>query len=310
MVNYQIMQVKNLTLLLVVIGLFSCTKNETVIKKDNDIFDPRSVPTVQVENYVNKVFIDLLGREPLDLEMEVEVRTLIDSSLSYDAREVLISKLMTDTSYVEGDSSYKRAYYYRVYETVKAKLCEGIDDGEFARYIGLANHSITIGRIEGDSIRVYKGLEQQKRHQAVLDSRGRYQNGSIELNEIFAVLLDNRVYDEINMNTFNFVNASFDDLFDRFPIQSEFDIAYEIIQNNATGSLFGGSAANKREYCLMLTNSMEFSEAVIRWSYFSLIGRQPTTQEVYNLLEDFHQNRDFQKVQLTIMRTNEYANFN
>ena len=57
------MQVKNLTLLLVVIGLFSCTKNETVIKKDNDSLEPRSVATVQVESYVNKTpFLDLKAK--------------------------------------------------------------------------------------------------------------------------------------------------------------------------------------------------------------------------------------------------------
>ena len=302
---------KTLTaLLFFVLILSSCTKNENIVVKDNDIFDPKSVPTVQVENYVNKVFIDLLGREPLDDEMVKEVQLLRDSSLSFEAREVLINKLMSDETYVEGDSSYKTAYYRRIYETIKAKLCEGAAEGEFTRYVGLAAFSIKIGRLEGDSIRVYSGLEQQRRNQSVVDSRKQYERDSIDLHEIFARLLDNNVYDVINMNTFNFVNASFDDLLGRFPIQAEFDVAYDIIQNNASGSLFGGAASNKREYCLMMVNSMEFSESMIRWAYVNLLGRQPSTQEVHNLVLDFHSSRDFQKVQLTIMRTNEYANFN
>mgnify|MGYP000882964573 CR=1 FL=1 len=297
-------------LLFLVLIVSSCTKNENIIVKDNDIFDPRSVPTVQVENYVNKIFIDLLGREPLDEEMVKEVQVLRDSNLSYVAREFLITKLMTDETYVEGDSSYRTAYYRRIYETVKAKLCEGAADGEFTRYVGLAGFAIKVGRLEGDSIRVYGGLEQQRRNQTVVDSRKQYERDSIDLQEMFARLLDNNVYDVINMNTFNFVNASFDDLLGRFPIQAEFDVAYDIIQNNSSGSLFGGSASNKREYCLMLVNSMEFSESAIRWAYQSLLGRQPSTQEVHNLVLDFHGSRDFQQVQLTIMRTNEYANFN
>ena len=299
-----------LTLIFLAFSLHSCTKNEVVIVKDNDIFDPRSVPTVQVENYVNKVFIDLLGREPLDDEMINEVRVLIDSSLSFEARDVLITKLMTDETFIEGDSSYKTAYYRRIYETVKAKLCEGAPDSEFWRYVGLAGFAIKVGRLEGDSIKVYGGLEQQKRNKAVPYSRKAYELDSVDLQEVFAVLLDNNVYDVINMNTFNFINASFDDLFNRFPMQSEFDIGYEIIQNNSSGSLFHGSASNKREYCLMLVNSFEFSEGAIRWAYLNLLGRQPTTQEVHNIVEDFYLDRDFQKVQLTIMRTNEYANFN
>ena len=121
---------KALFSLLIVTLLFSCTKNENIIIDDNDIFDPRSVPTVQVENYVNKIFIDLLGREPLNEEMTREVQVLRDSSLSYESREFLITKLMTDDTYIEGDSSYKTAYYRRFYETVKAKLCEGAPDSE------------------------------------------------------------------------------------------------------------------------------------------------------------------------------------
>ena len=60
----------------------------------------------------------------------------------------------------------------------------------------------------------------------------------------------------------------------------------------------------------MLVSSYEFSEGAIRWAYINLLGRQPTTQEVHNIVEDFYLDRDFQKVQLTIMRSNEYANFN
>lgn len=289
--------------------LFSCTKNEVVVVPDNEIFDPRSVPTVQVENYVNKIFIDLLGREPLDAEMLSEVQRLRDSSLDYESREVLITKLMTSTDFMEGDSSYKTAYYQRLYDMAKARLCEGAADAEFTRYVGLAGFSIKTGRLEGDSIKVFKGLEQQKRNQAVVDSKYKYREGVISYNDMYASLLDNNVYDVINMNTFNFVNASFDDLFNRFPVQSEFDIAYQIIQNNQIGSLFGGSASNKVEYCQMLTQSVEFSESMIRWAYFNLLGRQPSTQEVHNLLLDYHQDKDFQRIQLTIMRTNEYANF-
>ena len=53
---------------------------------------------------------------------------------------------------------------------------------------------------------------------------------SIEIDEVTQRMLYNAVYDEINMNSFNFINATFDDLFFRFPTQAEFDDAYEVVE--------------------------------------------------------------------------------
>ena len=53
-----------------VLVLFSCEKD--VLIEDNDAPYCGGVPTVLVEFYVNRVFIDLIGREPFDEEMENE----------------------------------------------------------------------------------------------------------------------------------------------------------------------------------------------------------------------------------------------
>ncbi len=52
-------------------------------------------------------------------------------------------------------------------------------------------------------------------------------------------MLNTSIYDEINMNSANFINASFDDLYYRFPTLAEFDQAFPIIENNEAGQLFG-----------------------------------------------------------------------
>ena len=136
-----------------------------------------------------------------------------------------------------------------------------------------------------------------------------YRNKEITINEVFARMLDNSVYDEINMNTFNFVNASFDDLFYRFPIQNEFDIAYSIIERNEVGPLFGGFASTKGEYCKLLTESDEFYEGLIRWTYLTLLNRDPTTAEVSSHFQSLQASQDFGQLQKEIIITDEYADF-
>lgn len=289
--------------------LFSCSKKEEKIVSGNTPKNYEDVPTVKVENYINRIYIDLLGREPLNTEKIRDVALLRDGKLSFDIRKQLITRLMTDSIYVPGDSSYKRAYYQRLYDLSKARLLEGAEDAEFESQIGIAQFALLSSRLIGDSIGVYSAMVTIDRCRNVLRSRREYQLGIININQMYAYMLDNPVYDLINMNSLNFVNASFDDLFFRFPIRDEFSIAYDIIESSKGGSLFGGYASNKAEYCQLLVNSREFHESLIKWCYLALIGREPTTQETYNLMVDYYPTKNLQKVQTLILMTDEYAHF-
>lgn len=296
-------------LLFLLVFTVGCKKTEEKVYTDNEANIPHKVSTIKVENYVNRCFIDLLGRTPLETELEAEVDTLKAKNLSKEARVDLVSRLQTDTTFRIGDSSYRIAYYQRMYDLVKARMCEGAADGEFLRYVGNASFSLKQARLLGDSVGVFRAMDIINRNQKVVDCRLDYRKGEITINEMFARMMDNNVYDVINMNTFNFVNASFDDLLYRFPSKAEFDIAYDIIQNNELGVLFGGAASNKREYCILLTESNDFYEGLIKWAYISLLARDPSPQEVHNHYEKIRSTGDFQQLQLDIVITDEYANF-
>ena len=111
------------------------------------------------------------------------------------------------------------------------------------------------------------------------------------------------------MNTFNFVNASFDNMFYRFPTEAEFDAGYDMIENNNPAIIFGESGQNKQDYIQILVKSREFYEGLEKWMYNSLMQREPSTQEIMNEMEDFFFDHDVQKVQRHLIRTDEYANF-
>ena len=105
----------------------ACEKEEIFIP-DNDPLDDTYISTLQVENYINRIFIDLIGREPLDTEMALELTTLQNAELSEEARRSLIEKLQSDVTIIPGDSTYQRAYYYRLFEVVKARMIEGVEN--------------------------------------------------------------------------------------------------------------------------------------------------------------------------------------
>ena len=111
------------------------------------------------------------------------------------------------------------------------------------------------------------------------------------------------------MNTFNFVNACFDDLFFRFPSSSEFQISYAMVEDNAAGNLFGNPGSTKADFIRIMTESLECRQGVIIWSYITLLARHPTSEEMDLELQKFGVDADLKALQKRLLTNNEYANF-
>ncbi len=288
--------------------LFSCQDPpQEIIVPDNNPTPYDGVPTIKVENYINRLYIDLLGREPLDEEMARDLASLRAGDLSQQARLSLVEKIQMDET--GGADSYKHIYYERLYGQQKARLMEGASDeylfGEISRF----RTEFIKDSLEGNIAGMAEWQARMDPLQKVLDSHIEHRNGLIPINEMVARMLNNQVYDQINMNTINFIMASFDNLFFRFPTQAEFDQSFPIIENNQSNIIFGQAASNKTEYISILTNSREFHEGMIRWAFITLMAREPSTEEIIAEMDHFFDGKDFQLVQRNILIKDEYANF-
>lgn len=298
-----------LVIALVLLLMNSCSKDKEILVPNNNAPYYSGVPKVVLENYINRVFIDLIGREALDSEMVVEENYLRANDLSISAREQLIIKLQSDTMHILGDSSYRYAYYNRFYELCKARVIEAASNDVIQERLGETAYEALLDSINGDSLHFVLAKQKVINLQNVIDCEDDYRNDSIQIKDVFARMLNNGIYDQINMNTFNFLNASFNDLLFRYPTNNEFNAGYNMVEYNTADILFGKSGANKGEYLQVLVNSEEFYEGVIRWMYKNLMAREPSTQETYSLMETFFNDHNVQKIQLHIMKSDEYANF-
>jgi hypothetical protein len=287
----------------------SCTKSYDTLVDGNRPPNYGSIPTLKVDNYVNRLFIDFLGREATELERNDWVFTLKSNGLAYSTRDSLIQILQWDSLYRPGDSSYRHAYSQRLYDVSKARFLEGASDPDIGQAIGSLRFGIKVARLEGDSVRVYANLDAISKYSDVLISRQRYRLQEIGYSEMVACMVNNPIYDGINMNSFNYVIASFDDVLRRNPTQDEFTRAYQIIEKNEPQEIFGVWAANKNEYAQALTQTDGFFEAQIRWSYFLLVQREPSTKELNQFLQPYLENHRIEDVQRAIATTDEYAQF-
>lgn len=304
------MSIRGFIVVLIPFLFFSCKKSENILVDGNVPPNYKSIATIKVENYVNRLFIDLLGREATDSERIARTELLKINDLDIKTRISIITELQEDSSYHVGDSSYRHAYYQRIYDLSKARFMEGASDPEIAQFIGNLEFAIKVARLDGDSISVYSAIDAKRKYENILKSKRLYRIGQISYGEMCAAMMNNSIYDNINMGSFNFVNATFDDLYGRTPTKEEFTKAYDIIDKNNPGELFGQWAANKNEYCALLTTSPEYFESQIRWIYYVLLQREATTQEVINLFDGYSKTKNLQKVQLEILKSDEYAQFN
>lgn len=291
------------------LGLLGCKKEEIVLRPDNQAPDYQAVPTVVVQNYVNRLFIDLLGREPVDAEMNAMVSALESAELSTAARVDLVNELMTSTAYVEGDSSYQQAYAHRTYGSFKARFLEGVSDDVIDGFIDNAAQAALADSLAGNAQGASENNSALQKLLRLKNARIHYRDGQITALEMAKRMMFNDVYDEINMNSFNFINASFDNLLFRYPTNAEFDAAYAMVEHNTGALLFGQSAQNRSEYLNILVNSAEGHEGLVRACYISFLGREPSTYEAYQLTSAFLADHDYRHMQRTILVGDEYAGF-
>jgi len=288
--------------------LFSCKKEQEVFE-DNTPPPYSGVSTLQVENYVNRIFIDLIGREPLDTEMSAEVSSLEAVNLSKESRSTLIQKLQFDQTELPNDSSYFIAYHKKLYEDTKARLLEGSSDGFIEQEYELFRGFATADSTNGDFVGYDLNTAEANKLLSILQSQFELRNELITPEIMYSRMMFNAIYDEINMNSFNFINAVFDDCYNRFPTQAEFDASFPIIENNQAGQILGEVAQNKGEYIDIIVNNPEFDEGIVTWAFNSLLNREPMTNESLELSTHFSANQSIPYIQEKILLTDEYAGF-
>jgi hypothetical protein len=299
-----------LVVILFAILFASCKKeSETVTFTGNTIPPYDEISTLLVENYVNRIFIDLTGREPTDAEMATEVALLESGNLSVETRGSLIDKIMTSTVFIEGDSSLKHAYYQKFYDDHKGRFLNGASESEMYEMYYLYYFISVQDSMAGNMLAYDLNRAESNKMRVAIESRRDLMSGSIDVKEMCRRMCFNPLYDEINMNTFNYINATFDDLFYRYPTEAEGLAVYDAIDFNGSGQLFGTVINSKSEYLSVMLNNTEFGEGMIRWAYLSLLGREPSTIEIFDVIDNYNLSQNIRYVQKTIMITDEYAGF-
>jgi len=296
-------------LLVLIAGVFGSCSEEVNLVPDNEPTSDFNISDLKIENYVNRIYIDLISREPLNTELSEEVDSLKAAGLSRASRLKIIRKLMTDTTFRPNEFSYQAAYVENLYTLAKVRNLEGVGDGALRLAIGIARNGMVKDSIEENWDAYHEKQALVRRNQAVLDSKGLLLEGQIRYHEMFAYMIDNTVYDQINMNAFNFIRAVFDELLWRLPTEGEFDRSFDMIEHNENRELFGQMGSHKDDFIDIIIQSDGMHEGMIIWAYQTLLNRAPSPGEIVTLLPRYIETGDINLIFEEILVTDEYANF-
>lgn len=288
---------------------FGCKKPEQEVFSNNIIPTYNGTPTLLVENYINRLYIDLIGREPTDAEMTNDVNILESANLSSESRTSLVNKLMLSTDFVPGDTSYSHAYYQKFYNDNKDRFLEGAAENLIVNEYWMYRNNAVQDSLNGNLLAYELQMIEANKVKNLFYSKTQLRLGNIDVVEMCRRMCFNSIYDEINMGSFNFIYSCFDNMLFRYPTIAEYTLCEPAVEASIGGQLFGTIISNKAEFLNVLLQSQEYHEGMIRWVYMSLLSREPTSDERYTLVYDFVQNKDIKAVQKRILISYEYAGF-
>ena len=277
---------------IIVIVLFSaCKKYETDTISGNVPPPDGTINNVTVENYVNKVYISVLGRKPDSVELNSGMSVLTKNNLSAANRTQFLDSVFNHPE-----------YYDHLYNTALSDLLNSLDTNNIPQYLAIFQPLLL------DSAYI-QSWNQLRFEITRLDSMRviptELKSGAINAIEMQKRCINNYFYDQINMGAANFVISSFLHFLNRAPTTNELTQGENIV-NGTPGTLFLQVGQSKQDYLAIFFSSLNYFEGEAVLLYNKYLFRNPTSVEMTNAATKFQSILDYIQLQKDILSTNEY----
>ena len=270
--------------------LTACTKDPVLIEGNLAPPDP-TIETAVLENYINKLYISMLGREPSSSEFDSAKNILGDQATS-QSRNQLIDVVHNNEEYYDNLFDIYRNDYLNGSDTtdIREQYIE-----VYATLIENETNSFLLEIYEQEHERLlnlYKVGEELK-------------NGKINTIQAQKRCVDNLVYDDINMGTENYVISVFQHFLHRYPTQDELARATLMVDGDQA-NCFGENGDSKSDFNTLFFDHYGYYEGVVIVAYLKLLFREPTSAEASALSIQFRNNQDYKSLQKELLSSDEF----
>jgi hypothetical protein len=274
---------------------YGCTTYEEEIVPGNVAPPDLTVSNPIYEDYVNRSYILATGREPTAIEFDTSLYILHTGSLSAASR-------MSFANMVFANYDYK----IHSYEETRYELLRDNDSIEFAMMLSVYDTALTNPLY----MSIWPEIQYQRdRMQLASDAKNLYYAGNIDMKEVHRRMVNNYLYDQVNMGSQNFVLAVFQQLVNREPTQSELSSGVAMVDGN-NSILFLQAGSSKNDFLNILLNSSNYYEGQVIQLYEKYLLRTPNTYEMVNGTQNYYLNNDYIKLQKELIVTDEFIGIN
>jgi hypothetical protein len=262
---------------------------EVIVDGNTHPIDP-TIENMIIGNYVNKLYISTIGREPTTIEFDSDYGILRASNMNQESREEVINGILT-----------KDEYYNNLFKLECEHLLLGLDTADINQNIHVLN--VLISTAQGLELIYFEdALEKMLKLQEVLPGLG---NGTISNMEMHKRMVNNNFYDEINMGTENFVVSMFQSFMQRYPTLSELENG-KLMVNDNNASVFFIPGNGKDDFINIFIESDEYYTGQTNILFNRYLFRDPTSEESVNYSLDYINSQDYKLLQRRVLSTNEF----
>ncbi|MEO8149155.1 MAG: hypothetical protein ABI723_16030 [Bacteroidia bacterium] len=271
--------------------LTSCKKYEEEVVKDNNAPPDETISGTAIENYVNKTYISLLGREPDSLELASGISNLKAHNLSSADRDGFLNQVLAKTDYTS-----------HLFNISNNDLLNNLDTNEITEKIYIFTFLMT------DSAYLpFWGTLQFEIDRLVLMQQiaTKLQNGTASVIDLHHTFIDNYFYDQINMGSLNYVVSMYQNFLRRYPTENELNAGIAMVDGNYA-IVFSQTGHSKVDFANIFFSSNDYYEGQVRDLYLRYLFREPTSTESSTLTIQYKNSGNYKQLQKAILSTNEF----
>lgn len=269
----------------------SCNKTEDIIIDDNVPPPDHTIDSSTIQIYVNKAYINILGREPLADEKSSAIAQLSGNNFSEANRKAFVQTLLA-----------KPDYHRNQYNIARVEYLQNLDSTEIESQIYLYQLLLS----QPQYAPFYDLLNSEiARMQLLKVTVNDLEAGTLDRKGMLKRCVNNFFYDQINMGSENFVVSTFQNFFFRYPTTSELATG-KLMVDGGNAILFLETGKSKSDYINIFFNTDDYYEGQVRYIFKKYLFREPNSAEI-NYYAGVYKNNSYSALQQEFFSLDEYA---
>lgn len=265
--------------------LVSCKKEDTLITGNEAPEDPTVSNTLK-ENFVQKSYLNLFGRQPSDSDMTAALTILNKNNCSVANRTEMLNMLFTNPE-----------YRVQLYEIEINNMLNGLTETEIKQTVKYYQDELNDPDNAPDYFVLLDALNKTKALDSLKEQVVEGTAGTIKINQVISA---SPSYEDLTGGGSEWVSALFVYFLFRDPTENELLNCEEMLDNRS-GTLFHTEGNNKDELLHIFFSSDEYFEGQVRALFHRYLYTEPGSDETVSLAHTYIITHDYYSLQKSIL---------